>query len=101
VWVLDALMESLRWHRTHDLGSPNSVLNACRGWRWAETGVWGSKREGLAWALRQPGVPEGLFTAGEGEGILTFVEGRVRWALEQAQQAELDSGTGPGVQPQR
>jgi Domain of unknown function (DUF4111) len=108
VWVLDALLESLQWHRTHDLGSPNSVLNACRGWRWAETGVWGSKREGLAWALQQPGAPENLLIEGDAADVLAFVERRVRRALEQAQQdtgtgqdTGQDTGTGPGVQPQR
>lgn len=28
----------------------DAVLNACRGWRWTETGVWGSKIEGAEWA---------------------------------------------------
>lgn len=30
----------------------DAVLNACRGWRWAKTGVWGSNIEGAAWACR-------------------------------------------------
>ncbi|WP_293915044.1 aminoglycoside adenylyltransferase domain-containing protein [Deinococcus sp.] len=58
------LLDSLRWHRQHEQASANSVLNACRSWRWAQTGVWGSKRAGLSWVLEQPldqpNVPEVL-----------------------------------------
>lgn len=54
VWQLVAIRESLEWYRAHDLASPNSVLNACRGWRYAVTGVLGSKAAGAAWVRAQP-----------------------------------------------
>lgn len=101
-WVLDALLESLRWHRDHDLLSPNSVANACRGWRWAETGTWDSKRAGVAWAAAQPQAPAGLgLTADavqarenvhpeQAREVLAFCEMQVRTALER----ENDSSEG-------
>ncbi len=57
IWQLEAIADSLAWHRTHEFTSANSVLNACRGWRYAETGMWGSKATGAAWARQQPGCP--------------------------------------------
>lgn len=56
-WQLQAISEALAWHQMHDIASPNNVLNACRGWRYAVTGVFGSKVAGAAWALLQPGCP--------------------------------------------
>ncbi|WVQ92259.1 hypothetical protein IAS59_006068 [Cryptococcus gattii] len=49
--VLDALQTSLQWHIEHEPTSANAVLNACRGWRWAGQGVFGSKLEGGKYAL--------------------------------------------------
>ncbi|KAJ9111652.1 hypothetical protein QFC19_001009 [Naganishia cerealis] len=49
--VLDALQTSLQWHIEHEPTSANAVLNACRGWRWAVQGVFGSKLEGGKYAL--------------------------------------------------
>lgn len=57
IWQLQAISESLAWHQLHDIVSPNHVLNACRGWRYAVTGVFGSKAAGAAWACSQPGCP--------------------------------------------
>jgi hypothetical protein len=48
--LLDAMHESMGWHRAHQRATLYSVLNACRAWRFAETGVLGSKLEGAAWA---------------------------------------------------
>lgn len=57
-WVFECLLESVAWHVSNEASSPNSVLNACRGLRFAETGHWGSKVEGAAWALeRYSGYP--------------------------------------------
>jgi hypothetical protein len=56
-WALEAIADSLAWHRAHEGASANSILNACRGWRYAVTGQWGSKRAGAAWARQQPGCP--------------------------------------------
>lgn len=44
--VLEALQTSLQWHIDNEATSANAVLNACRGLRWAEQGVFGSKLEG-------------------------------------------------------
>ncbi len=57
IWQLEAIADSLAWHRTHEFTSANSVLNACRGWRYAVTGMWGSKVAGAAWARQQPDCP--------------------------------------------
>lgn len=57
LWQLEGIADSLIWHTEHELTSANSVLNACRGWRYAVTGVWGSKRTGAEWALTQPECP--------------------------------------------
>lgn len=52
-WVLDALAEGTSWWGGNEAGSPDAVLNACRAWRWAETGVWGSKGQGAHWVVRE------------------------------------------------
>lgn len=56
-WCLAALADSLGWHDTNEAASTNSLRNACRGWRYAATSVFGSKQDGAAWALRQPDCP--------------------------------------------
>lgn len=48
--LLDALSQSMAWHRVHEKATLYSVLNACRAWRFADEGVLGSKLEGAAWA---------------------------------------------------
>jgi hypothetical protein len=53
--VLDALIEGLRWSREHEPRSPNTVLNACRAWRFAACGDWLSKRAAEAWVRRVSG----------------------------------------------
>ncbi len=57
IWQLEAIADSLTWHRTHEFTSANSILNACRSWRYAVTGMWGSKVAGAAWVRQQPGCP--------------------------------------------
>jgi hypothetical protein len=49
-WLIEALLAALRWHAEHDRPGADSVLNACRGWRFAEEGRWSSKVEAAAWA---------------------------------------------------
>ncbi len=39
LWCLEAIVDSLSWHRKHELTSANVVLNACRGWLYAVTGA--------------------------------------------------------------
>ena len=48
--VLDALYQSMNWHRIHEKATLYSVLNACRAWRFVDEDVLGSKLEGAAWA---------------------------------------------------
>jgi hypothetical protein len=48
--LLDAMFESMTWHRAHEKATLYSVLNACRAWRFADEDVLGSKLEGAAWA---------------------------------------------------
>lgn len=51
--LLDAMHQSMAWHRVHEKATPYSVLNACRAWRFVDEGVLGSKLEGAAWARKR------------------------------------------------
>lgn len=48
--LVEAMIQSMRWHREHEKGTLYSVLNATRAWRFAAEDVLGSKLEGAAWA---------------------------------------------------
>jgi len=48
--LLEAMYQSMSWHRVHEKATLHSVLNACRAWRFAAEDVLGSKLEGAAWA---------------------------------------------------
>ena len=61
--VLAALGDSLDWHASHESASPNSVLNACRAWRWARTGRWTSKRAAAEWARGRMSDPAAIDAA--------------------------------------
>jgi len=52
-WLIEALSGSIAWHRAHRRLDSNSVLNACRAWRYAEEGVLTSKADGASWAVRR------------------------------------------------
>ncbi|KAH8433131.1 uncharacterized protein LDX57_010765 [Aspergillus melleus] len=56
-YILEAIANSLEWHQANELNSPNSVLNACRGWRFIMTGEFSSKLDGAKWAMQQPDCP--------------------------------------------
>lgn len=99
LWVLEAISESLDWHQQHELVSPNSVLNAARGWRYIVTGQFGSKQAGAEWAQQQldcpPVVGQALAARRSGQALdqaevlklYEVVTGAVRAALaEQTQQ---------------
>ena len=106
VWCLETLADSLAWHAENEPASVNAVLNACRGWRYAATGVFGSKRAGAAWALAQPGCPvvvaeasragagDDAVDAPEAVGLVDIVAATVRDALtrERNDPDPLDSG---------
>lgn len=55
--MLDALRRSLDWHEAHRPRSPDSVLNACRAWRWARTGHWTAKASAADWACGRMSDP--------------------------------------------
>ncbi|GHO41899.1 aminoglycoside adenylyltransferase domain-containing protein [Ktedonospora formicarum] len=59
--LLEAILVSLRWHIEHDGVGYSSVLNACRGWRYAQEHQWTSKRDAAAWAKAQ-GADHDLIT---------------------------------------
>ena len=48
--LLEAMIESMRWHREHEKATLYSVLNAARAWRFAAEDALVSKLEGAAWA---------------------------------------------------
>ena len=48
--LLDAMHQSMTWHRMHEKATLYSVLNASRAWRFAVDDVLGSKLDGAAWA---------------------------------------------------
>jgi hypothetical protein len=73
--LLEAMQESMAWHRAHEKATLYSVLNACRAWRFAAEDVLGSKMEGAAWA-RTSWPDTGLIDAAV--------------ALRHGQDAELD-----------
>ncbi|CAL00261.1 hypothetical protein CBS115989_5764 [Aspergillus niger] len=57
-WILEAIADSLDWHQANEVNSVNSVLNACRGWRFIVTGEFSSKLDGARWAIQQQGCPD-------------------------------------------
>jgi hypothetical protein len=56
-WLLQALLDALRWHVAYDQPGADSILNACRAWRFAEEGRWTSKVEAAAWARTRAAEP--------------------------------------------
>ena len=58
--LLAALAAALRWHdENREVAGENTVLNACRAWRYAVEGTWSSKGEAARWArprLADPSV---------------------------------------------
>lgn len=91
--LLDAMTESMRWHRQHERATLYSVLNASRAWHFAVEGRLVSKLDGAAWAKRRwrkPSVIDAAVALRRGqsasldgadvEALLAHVEG----ALESA-----------------
>jgi len=48
--LVDAMGQSMRWHREREKATLYSVLDACRAWRFAVENVLGSKLEAASWA---------------------------------------------------
>jgi hypothetical protein len=93
--LLQAMQESMAWHRAHEKATLYSVLNACRAWRFAETDALGSKLEGAAWARPRwpdPGVIDAAVALRQGndatldeagvDALLSAVADRLREAAE-------------------
>lgn len=85
--LLEAMHESMRWHRLNEKATLYSVLNACRAWWFADEDVLGSKLEGAEWARRRWPTPALIDAAvdlrhgrpahldeGEVDGFLQHVE---------------------------
>jgi hypothetical protein len=73
--VLKALVASLRWHRENDPEGVESVLNACRAWRWLEEKTWSPKSIAAAWArarVDDPTVIDAALAARTGDGTASL-----------------------------
>ena len=69
--VLRALLGSTRWHLRNDRTGVQTVLNACRAWRWAEDATWSPKPEAGRWARARtddPAVIDAAIRARETNG---------------------------------
>lgn len=69
-WVLDAIRTSLAWHSREEPASANNVLNACRAWRYAEEGVWCTKKAAAEWArerLEEPSLIDAALATRRGQ----------------------------------
>jgi Domain of unknown function (DUF4111) len=94
--LLDAMKNSMRWHRDHEGATLYSVLNACRAWRFAAEGALGSKLEGARWARPRWAHPELIdsavalrhgnsadLQASQVDEFLEYVEGVIASALDE------------------
>jgi predicted nucleotidyltransferase len=92
--IVRALEEGHRWHReSGEARLDDVVLNACRGWRFVEDGVWSSKPDAGEWArsrLEDPRVVEAALARRQPDGgvevdarqvdaFLDFIAGRIGW----------------------
>jgi hypothetical protein len=83
--VLYALSDSLSWHREHEPAAINTVLAACRAWRFALERTWSPKDEAASWAAFRYSDPELLRAALRARATGSPEEldpGRVRGLLE-------------------
>ncbi|GHO87503.1 aminoglycoside adenylyltransferase domain-containing protein [Dictyobacter formicarum] len=97
-WLIDAVLASLRWHTDYDESGYSSILNACRGWCFAEENQLYSKAEAVEWARVRVGEHDLLqqaldLRAGttveklDPKKVRQFLN-KVRERIEQAQQGE-------------
>jgi Domain of unknown function (DUF4111) len=55
--VRASLREALTWYGAEQSDGAETVLAACRAWRWATERVWSSKGEAGRWAAARPAAP--------------------------------------------
>jgi Domain of unknown function (DUF4111) len=94
-WLLAAAKVSLDWYESNELAPASTVLAACRAWRYAAEGSWGSKSEAAAWAaprLPDPGVPERALALRRGASARALSDGEVRLVLRRARAALVAAG---------
>ena len=80
-WLLEAVRDSLGWHEAHESDLAQTVLNASRGWRFTEEGVWCSKDEAGAWARARsddPATVAAALTVRHGDHAAALDPARVR-----------------------
>jgi hypothetical protein len=96
-WLLEALADSMAWHRANEPDLQQSVLNASRGWRFASEGVWCSKNDAGAWAMARTGDPatvSAALAARHGDPSATLDPARVEAFVGEALQA-IEGALGP------
>jgi hypothetical protein len=89
-WLLEALADSMAWHRANEPDLQQTVLNASRGWRFASEGVWSSKNDAGAWAMASTGDPatvSAALAARHGDRSATLDPARVEAFVGEALQA--------------
>jgi predicted nucleotidyltransferase len=94
-WLLTAAKASLDWYDANEPAPASTVLAACRAWRFAAEGSWGSKADAAAWAAKRlpdPGVPERALALRRGESPRPLVDGEVRLVLGRARAALAAAG---------
>jgi hypothetical protein len=83
-----ALRELLDWQVRIELTAPNTVLNACRIWRFAAEGVWSSKTDAATWAREvDPELIDAALAGRTGANATRVQPDRVRALLRQAREA--------------
>ncbi len=94
-WALGAIADSLAWHQANEANSANSVLNACRGWKFIETGEFSSKVNGAKWAMEQKGCPDiveqAVTSRKTGDGLDGQQVAALYKVIMEANRAKLDS----------
>ena len=95
--MLDALVQSMRWHRTHERATLYSVLNAGRAWRFAAADVLGAARVRYEDAIYQAWpdrLLDLLHDVGDEVGTLVLV-GHAPGVPDLADRLNRVTGTGP------
>jgi predicted nucleotidyltransferase len=89
--VRAALLEALDWWQHELPDSPNTLLSACRAWRWAEHGDWLSKRAAGEWAMTRSAHPEAIAAAIERRPLRQPVDPSLVAAVSDEARAALEA----------